>query len=621
MDNKKNILAWLTGNYTTQAGNNIPRFPYPVKEKTNNFLSQMQSAFPEGFFISNILQTKSAGKIVIYGVYNQGTTVKGFIVLLDRNFSILQIIRKYDSGTDLRNFMFLGIDEEGNFFGIDEDVITSPSVQPQRRFLLLNNFSVKLPNQTEYEIHLRKSYILSGEIAKITQVAKIIKAYNQSRYLIAGQKLNASNIMIPAVAELKINTGTSNEWINYTYSNSFIVVDAYASWTNEGVLSMVLGGFVDNETSLSMGMLKTTGPDTLNLTIFGAGLVDTIGFSAAVYNMDTIYYSITQLINPTTSSLLVYRVKNGIQENVFREPSTHGTETEEGVGLFCKDEEVFFQITLQNDTTNNQWKVGAGRIIDLLHYQTTIASFPVTPPPILVLPVFVLKDFNLYNYYIQIDNTIYTLQQIYNSNNYNGIGYNGTNAMIPHSANILDSNNDFVFSRNLYNLAVVENITNATLQIPNNYANDILLDKAELISETNKKLNINDISITTNIYEEILLNFINSLSMQDQNDIDNITTNLAGAIRLNQSISKVKDYENTKMTKLRINYANNTNEIISCSWNMLDDTNYELSQNITLASEVKNIQIISEDTATTYLTIVPEIKTGTITLRQKVKIL
>jgi len=49
-------------------------------------------------------------------------------------------------------FLTLNVANDGLFYGVDNDS------NNKRRFTLLNNFVLKLPNQENYEITLRNSY-------------------------------------------------------------------------------------------------------------------------------------------------------------------------------------------------------------------------------------------------------------------------------------------------------------------------------------------------------------------------------------------------------------------------------------------------------------------------------
>ena len=114
---------------------------------------------------------------------------------------------------------------------------------------------------------------------------------------------------------------------------------------------------------------------------------------------------------------------------------------------------------------------------------------------------------------------------------------------------------------------------------------------------------------STNIYEELMINFVNTLLMINKNDPNNIIENFLGSSRLNNSISLTKDYSNTTATKIKINYTDNTNKIQNINWSLVDNY-YQTDMLIYVGKQIENIQIISEDENTIYQTIEGNFTTG-----------
>ena len=197
---------------------------------------------------------------------------------------------------------------------------------------------------------------------------------------------------------------------------------------------------------------------------------------------------------------------------------------------------------------------------------------------------------------------LYNILEIYNSNNYNGQNYTNINSMIPNSSILYDENDDVIFARNLYNKTISDRVTQSTIEIPNNYLNDVMIAKQDLISETNSIMVDNNNTITKNIYETLFINFINTLQMINKNDLNNPILNPTGAIRLNQSISQVQDYTSQKISKAKINYADNSNKIIPISFIQVGSV-MRTEFTIYNSKGIINIELISEDEKTTYNTI------------------
>ena len=124
----------------------------------------------------------------------------------------------------------------------------------------------------------------------------------------------------------------------------------------------------------------------------------------------------------------------------------------------------------------------------------------------------------------------------------------------------------FYGTANKYNRVINNNTIISTLNVPNNFINDVEIDNELLYGMTNNLLVNATGTYTTNIYEELMINFVNALMIINENDPTNTRENLIGASRLNNSISLTADYPNSQATKIKINYADNSNEIRFINW-------------------------------------------------------
>ena len=215
------------------------------------------------------------------------------------------------------------------------------------------------------------------------------------------------------------------------------------------------------------------------------------------------------------------------------------------------------------------------------------------------------NDFNLMKVTLYTDTQAITYHTIYNPNNYNGEEYNSDETMVPQYANIYNSNNVVIFSRNLYNKTINNNITTSTIEIPNLYLNDITLNKKNLISKTNNVLNENTSPLVKNIYESLYINFINTITIKDTNDPNNEIERTDGEIALNQEISN-KLLATSIANKYKIVYRLK-NDVIR----VFEDTDIKVLTNnlvmyefnILVDDEIQRIEIISNDEKITYAVI------------------
>lgn len=597
-DFKDKLLAWLTGNYTTQSGIDVPEFS-DVEKTTNNFETDFNTLFANGYFVSGALQGQDAnnngvGFTVMYGLYFTDalqTQIKGFIVILDEDFDIVQVITNYSSGTDFGNFEIMTVGDDGNFYAIE-------NVNGTLRFVMLNNIIAKLPTELNYKVVLRKSYNLTGQSANIIQFTSLIKAPERSRYLIVG--INGSQKAI--ATELVVQVGASNIWTDYTYTTQmFTGGDCFASWDADDNLIFKVAGFVmTNYTDLTAGILTgdSNGGTTMSLATYGATITDATAFNVRQINLTTAYYSVLSTTDYVTGSLQLFSIISGVTTTI--KSLTTQFDDQAGIMLYKVGQELFYCYDYEA-SSSDPWSVIVGKIVGNTAYEKVVDDTFVSRANLSMWNV--SKQFNLYNYYVQIGDEVYNIKQIYNSLNFNGQAYTGTNSMISNSVTLL-SNGIVIFARNLYNRIVNNNTTIAIVNVPNNFINGVAIDTENLYSKCNNLIVQESENITTNIYEELMFNFVNTITMRNANDNNNIIYNDAGATRLNVSATNpdILDYADAKATKCIIHYADNTTDVISVSWASVSNY-YQCQFALFVQKAVNNIQIISEDEQTIYQTI------------------
>ena len=138
--------------------------------------------------------------------------------------------------------------------------------------------------------------------------------------------------------------------------------------------------------------------------------------------------------------------------------------------------------------------------------------------------------------------------------------------------------------------------------------NDVTIYKQSLIGETNYVLMNNQEEITKNIYENLNINFYVTLRMINNNDSSNPIFNQVGSNRINLSVSSVKDYNNAKATKIRINYSDNSFKIQNINFDLVREAYTEFI--LYVNKSITSIDLISNDENTIYNTIRPELEIG-----------
>jgi hypothetical protein len=160
----------------------------------------------------------------------------------------------------------------------------------------------------------------------------------------------------------------------------------------------------------------------------------------------------------------------------------------------------------------------------------------------------------------------------------------------------------------------------SSVEIPNTYLNDLTITQNDLISNTNLQM-ISDLSSwNKNIYEVVDLNFLNSISVIDE---DTDTTYLDSAIKVNNATTDGGDvnYQNTPCNKYQINYADNTTSIKPLYWSAIDDTHKQTMISFYVDKAITSIDFISNDETTIYLNIPVEVEVGNYySLSEKIRI-
>ena len=578
---KKTLLQWVTGDYNIQ--NKPDGLVYSTtKEITNNLQTTLTNEFPNGYLINLKFQpvntsNQGIGYTILCGIEN--TTNKGFIVILDTNFNVLAILTEYTSGVKFGNFLAMNIDEKGQYFAIENQ---SNNV---RRLVLLNNITSS--TNGEYKVSIRTAYNLQTDQSNGMLIKGIVKAENTGKYLLYG----TYNTKVTAT-EFTINVGAENEWVDYASSNTTTnVLDLWANWDDQNNLKFKIAGYtqINGDYKYAVYSNEDTGTN-IQENLYGNIALQNNLYSqnAKIINENEIYFAYnnagtqTSLLNIYYLNIETYQLKR----IYFNDPIQF---SQNGIELFRIGTEVFFHIYYLDESISQEISHYIGRVYDTSNVSTNyLGSFGSTYN--VSNPFMVTKQFNLYNYYQQYENTCYSQYQIFNENNYNGEPYNGTRPLNPVSGRLYH-NNIVVFARNLYNVVVNGNTTTSTLEVPNTFVNEIEITPKELWGGSNQTLVSDTDSITTNIYETLLINYINTINMSNQNNPNNIIINNTGASGLNLGLRY--SVSQTRIEVLRINYEDGTKLENTLNPVKIDDTHYNYTFPIFVSKTIKNIQFMT----------------------------
>lgn len=682
-DYKKQLIDYTTGLLNNENPDpkdfNILNIDFQeYKDSFSDFFTEL-SGNARGLRITGILENENYDISILYGGFLYGTTStpglrgRGFLIYLDKNNNVLKVLFKDKNNNYLKGFHKLYLDEENNrVYG----VLGHPTISPvgfnePNYFCYITNLF--LPNLNgEYEVDINKSYDLEeNEIS----IKEIVKDPEHSSYLMIGSNANALED-IKAI-EYKVNVGESNEIKKWNILPSTSQVLGSYGWTTTALLSYYL--WFTNETPHFKVIFGGLNYSTDYMTYYGKY------YGIAVDNGNNISYTrlnqITDIIpnNSSIWSLSKYQLEVlGINENeiyfvviyenydsdtnlnyfqtrihqyngttintLYNSPSvsvptsgwhnhdcyyfnfyidTDGTRylvkyyTEENTSRVYTSLLNFTKY--YNDIGGNHWEDLLAQSYD--GADKIYSVFTITQRNYNLQKIFNIVGDISSLIFIQANLTGYimTITNLYNSNNYNGTPYYSVDGLSPQYVNLYN-NNSILFSRNLYNITMQNNQSTSSVEIPSNYLNDLPINESNLISKTNVEL-VNDTEEwTKNIYEIVDLNFINTIRVIDE-DINK--EYMLSAIKLNYSTINggQTNYDNTKCVKYRINYEDNTSSIGDLTWQPINDTNKKVKFIIYVDKAIKNIDLISYDETTIYMTINGTFTIGKVyIINQKIRI-
>lgn len=615
-DYKNKLLKYLTGNLDSESGTNEPQL---IDKGTinQNVIDYLDDNFDNDFNIVGELQQKDIDYILFYGFYyNEAnrTTRNGFIYITKKDLQPVSLITEYSSGTLFRPFLCLKLDEDGYVYGLD---VGASRTARDYRFIMLNKIILSGANNDNFIVDLRQSYFVDSNIT-----SQIFSLYNGEN--LCTKKIGSADYFIfvdtqissdfgIGVISLKINVGSSNEWaitksLAANTTNHMCFMNQY---DNDGNLKIIIGGFAEN---YAYRELVYNYGDTPTITIKNSfpSLVS-LHANGAVQNTIMVSYENVYIAykwgftqgEPSYNAIYKLDYVNGSYEEI--EVFTNTYVLAGGVVKFYNIEsELFFQYAWSTESGEDYIEnTYIGLILNKELYYIQAQSF-ITSLTSTDSLLFITKVYNLYNLYFSMNNEkSQKIQLVFNQNNYNGLPYEAPNCLIPNSAILYDSSDNIVFARNLYNKTILGQTTTSIVQIPNTLLNDTTIAKNDLLGQTNFILVDDDTEITKNIYETVNINFANTISIRNDNNLANKILNPNGAIRLNNSTSNLGDYSDAKGLHIKVNYTDNTSSIINLDSSQVtftSDTEATYSFDIYVNKAINNIQIVSNDNATIYQT-------------------
>lgn len=624
---KKNLLNYMLGKMPSESGaeeeifqsiNDISRDDW----ENNGILPSSWNDFR----YEGLIQVQNSELLVLYGGYKTtDNEVRGIITILNKDFKPLKSIYQYDSGTYLRYIQCMAQTEDNTFYAIDCPDFPNDEewsfTTSQKRFLMFNNFTQQINN--DYVLTLQKSYIFPTDYFNF-YCKKLYKDNNSSHYVMVGNYITSENLGFfngIRIVELKVNVESENKWDKIDDDGTgWIMGDSYVDFQNDNYYLKIL--LTENNLNSKNLYLWTKDYSASSPTL---KIVKEFNFRPMIDSYS--YKNQSVFLNKNEIYFVLNNQRWGIDgqdEDKYIGLYYYNDEIEKNYTIYEKylgnydrcNLEAIYIVKNNNDIyiefNNNITSTDSGTIADY-YFQRLVNN---EWKPILVSSqqyfyynrraLFVSNEFNLLNYISYMINPqrqywyILNIKEIYNESNYNGEPFINTNSLNSNSA-VLYSNNNPVFARNLYNKTQNGATTTSTIEIPNNYLNDTLVDQKDLMSVNNNVIISDTNGFTKNVYETVYLNFVNTISVVNQNETQSVYNN-AVATKLNTSINNPTDYDDLKLTKFRINYQDGTNTVSTLQATLQDDGSYQLLMTFYLSKLADTLELISEDEQTVYLT-------------------
>ena len=625
-----------------------------IKEIENIPSSEWRNFFPdwwENIKIEGIVQTNqeysSIG--VMYGGYilKDNVGVRGFIVLFDDDFKPIKTIYEYDSGTPLRYIQYMKQAEDGTFYFIDD--VNFPykqqqsNITSQKRFVMVNNFTLKNEISDDYTVNLRTSYVVPSQYTNF-YCKNMYKDPNSANYIFFGSSLRMNITGLYSWRDIKIwgltvNVGQSNEYREYASIQNRLYGSAIATFNenNEVQYRCICSNTLNTSRNvLCNSKTYTSNNQETNISTFNyQPYVDDITFKkqSEFLNYNQVYlvqnnqgWGVSGTNQSKYIGLYKYDFTTQKTTTIFEKYlGEYDYSYKEYIYIDRCDTDIYVQYINNYDRTNYKADYYYQRLVNDKWQPILIGT---DKPCIWNQRTIATKsNYNLFQFYSYATNPRptsweqYSIKENYNALNYNGIPYNAYNSLIPKQAELYQ-NEKLVFARNLYNIQAYNSSTSSTLQIPNIYLNNVPISKKSLLSLTNSTLLDDNITFNKNLYENVFINFINTLSCIDE-DTNILYPNTANYVNSNINIGTLLNNHNTKLSKIRYNFEDGI-VVKPIAWVDISTSTkpiYKTVFSFYVSSNLTSIDFISEDETQVYCSKQLDVEVDNYyTMEQKIRI-
>lgn len=614
IDYNETLLDYISGDLTVES-QNVNEFR-GNEQITNNIIQELRTAIGKQNidYGMRILSSEKTSNYIMYGTYideiidENNYTERSFIAIMDQAGNLLHTYTTYSSGTKFGIFQTLDYDENGNIYGIEY-------FNSNYRVILLNNVAIE--TSLGFVCKLRNSYYISDTTflppTRLYIGTSFIKKdpNNDSTYYIMGQKASGGSYVI-CLCKFTINVGSTNDW---EYISGPTIASSGQVFAYDYILQTV-----GTTTVAHIYYYGTNTQSTLNHAYYNGTTLTAqtdINITTRIYDFrvlddDTIYVS-SSVNNGGDYTMYLYQVDGNsltlISSNTvnLQIPSYYlnlinGKLFGRISGLFTNDlSKIVFICNVYDGNSyieSPAYEIGA---------ETIVSSSCA-----------IQQTYSLYKFIMQGQTTLYRPYIVIYDNQYSGGSYVSYNSLTPLHSEIY-SNSSLVFARGLYNKQVYQNMCVSTVNIPNNYLNGIPLMPSKLLGTTMLELVSNTDTITKNVYENLFINFNNKIQVIDE-DTSVFYPETANYINISVSYGTQQNYEGQKISKMKINYVDDTNRVIPFHWTDNGGIK-EYTYSIYVSKAINSIDFMNAEENFTYISKQYDFEIGkTYTITQRLRI-
>lgn len=595
--------------------------------------------------INGILENENYDNYIMYGGYQNGDSgnSNGFLIYINEYGKPTKVRLL----SNARGFQCLKFDEINNrVYGVAGNRANYPEANDNDTYFVYYN-NLFLTENDETPPDITYSYkIHSDSSTEYFMARDIIKHPERPFYLIYATSF--VNINLPTVVELRINVGQENEVKTWNIGSDYFSYAFYGWYSGETPHFKVILWDYANTKQFKLGVNNGDNIDITNLSInttLNNGQIFFLKNDYVATNENNIYFVFNDNwsennVTKKQCHLLKYdgttAIKSIYKTNIYNYETNNYNIPVLNV---VKDINTIYCIRVINDEANDASYISVVNISDHSNpqesdfedlgngkyiYRVNIYNFRT-----ILKRQYNIVYFNSFNGYLRtnLGSSTGTINGYSNQAGrlkqrigYTGYPYSYYNVLVPRYVNLYYQNIALFFSRNVYNITRFNNTTTASVEVPAQYLNNYTISRQKLFGNTAVELVRNQQLISKNQYEVLHINFLNTINVIDE---DTNTMYEMGAIKTNEGITTgtQTSYNNTKCTKYRVNYEDGTSEIGTITWQNITDLAKQTNFTIYVEKAIKNIDLISNDESTIYLTINGNFEIDNYyTINQKVRI-